>query len=392
MGNFLGIDLQRDFMNLVYVPFMIAMFLEIKSHWKSIVDDELTVSDRAMLKRAVVFLLLPCIVFLHELGHYLAAISVGAKVLDFHYGPATGYVQIYPDRSPSQSLWIAFAGNLLQMIIGLISLGISPFLKSPPMVALAVYFGLFTLAGTAVFYALLSAFGLYGDWRDIYTSPDHAGMLAIGCFHAAILGLLAFCFYADAPKLWFAKKTIPTWYSQHQELERQASADPSYKNLEALCVSWFRAGFPKQSEKILGQMSGLGDRPELKLMRARILMSQGKVDDANRCFDELISNEDLNRKGRARLCVEAGEIMVAYRNIPAALNLFSKGAQLDPLFGEAGLFKAIMLNSMGKYAEALEALPLVSHPHLVWSNPDNAVRVHEEAERARAGLDKGSAS
>lgn len=392
MGDFFQFDLRRDFVNLVYLPFIVATFIEIKNNRAAIFDDQLTVADRAILKRATIFLLLPLIVLVHELGHYLAALSVGATVLEFHYGPATGFVRILHDRTDSQMLWIAFAGNLVQMVIGLLSLLVSLFVRSPAMVAICVYFGLFALADTAVFYALLSALGLYGDWIEIYASADRAGVLMIGIFHVCILLLLAFLIYGDAPRQWFAKKTIPDWYEQHRILEKQAEKEPSYENLEALCVSWFRAGFPKKAEKVLDRMAVQGDRPEIRLMRARIWMSRGKVEAAARCFEELIDDESLNEKGRARLCVEAGEIMVSYRDIPAALKLFSKGVELDPLFGEAGLFKAIMLNSLNRHAEALESLPLATHPHMVWSDPSNADRVHEEAERARAALEAGSKS
>lgn len=392
MGDFFQFDLKRDFVNFLYLPFIVATVIEIKNNRAAIFDEQLTVSDRAILKRATIFLLLPLVVLAHEIGHYVAALSVGARVLEFHYGPATGFVRILPDRSASQMLWIAFAGNLLQMVIGLASLMVSPFVRSPAIVALCVYFGLFALADTAVFYALLSAVGLYGDWLEIYSSPDRSGVLLIGVFHVFILLLLAFLIYGDAPKQWFAKRTIPGWYEQHQKLELQTQEEPSYENLEALCVSWFRAGFPSKAEKVLDRMAVQGDRPEIRLMRARIWMSRGKVDAAARCFEELIDDASLNEKGRARLCVEAGEIMVSYRDIPSALKLFSKGAELDPLFGEAGLFKAIMLNSLNRHAEALEALPLATHPHMVWSDPANASRVHEEAERARAALEAGSKS
>lgn len=389
MGDLFQFDLKRDFMNFIYVPFMVATFIEINKNRESVFDDQLTVGDRAILMRATIFLLLPLIVFIHELGHYLAALSVGARVMEFHYGPATGFVKIFPDRSDSQTLWIAFAGNLLQIVIGLLSLVSSTIVRSPAMVALCVYFGLFTLADTAVFYALLSAAGLYGDWIDIYTNPDRSGVFMIGIFHVCIVLLLALLIYADAPRQWFAKRTIPGWYESHRKLEEMVKGEPSYENLEALCVSWFRAGFPAKAEKILDRMSVQGDRPEIKLMRARILMSRGKVAEATSLFDELIDDESLNAKGRARLCVEAGDIMVSYRNTEEALKLFSKGAELDPLFGEAGLFKAIMLNSMNRHAEALEALPLISHPLMVWSNPANVDRVQEEAERARAALNLG---
>ena len=387
MGDFSIFNFKSDFVNVLYVPFMIATVLEIKANWAGLTDNHLTWLDRSILMRAVIFLLLPIIVFLHEGGHYLAALSVGAKVMEFHYGPATGFVRIFADRTAAQFLWIAFAGNLVQIVIGLLALAAAPLFRSPPLVALCVYFGLFAVADTAIFYALLSAVGLYGDWIDIYTNSERNWVLAIGVFHVLLLALLAVLFYGAAPRTWFARRTMPEWFDEHQRLESQARLTPTFETLQALCLSWLRAGFADKASAVLATLSPLGDGPQLKLLQARVLMSKGKVEKACQCFTSLIDDDSLNERGRARLCVEAGEIMMAYRNFPEALKLFSKGAQLDPFFGEAGLFKAIMLNSMDKHAEALEALPLVSHPQLVWSYPENEQRVQEEAERARAALD-----
>ncbi len=389
MGDLSKFFFQVDFINLLYLPFILLTLTDVRKNWSSLTDEVLTPADRALLKRATIFLILPSIDLLHELGHCLAALSVGARVVEFHYGFVTGYVKIFQDRTASQLLWIAFAGNLFQILIGLVSFLIVPLVRSPYMVALLVYSGLFAISQTAVFYTMLSAVGAYGDWIEIYTSPDRTGVIAIGIFHAVILLLLAYLCFGHWPRYWFARQTMPGWYELHKEVEATALEDPAYATLEPLCVSWMRAGLPGRADKVLKQMAALGDRPQVKLLQGRILLMRGNVDGAVRCFGQLIADRNLNEKGRARLCVEAGDILMNSRQFAQALNLFSTGVELDPVFAEARLFKAIMLNSIGKHAEALQELSLVSGADMEWAAPENQSLVTGEVERARLAMSGG---
>lgn len=389
MGDLSKFSVHFDFLNLLYLPFILVTLNDMRQHWYSLTDGVLKLPDRALLKRTTIFLLLPCIVFLHESGHYLAALSVGARVLEFHYGFLSGYVKIAPDRTASEFLWIAFAGNLLQILIGLAALCAVPFVRAPHLMALLTYFGLFTIAGTAVFYALLSAAGVYGDWIDIYTSSDRTGVTAIAIFHAAVVLLLAYLCFCHGPRCWFARRTMPDWWEHHKQVEEAARNHPDYATLEALCISWMRAGFPGKAEQVLKQMAALSDRPQIKLLKGRILLIRGSTEKALNCFDELISDPNLNEKGRARLCVEAGDILLHAREFSEALNLFSKGVDLDPLLAEARLFKAIMLNSIGKHSEALDELANASKPEMEWACPDHRCILEAEVERANAGVLEG---
>lgn len=203
----LSLSLSSDLMNLLAVPFILWTLKDVIAGWKGLWDNDLTPEDRQLLLRMVIFLMLPGVVFFHELGHYLAALSVGVPVAKFHYGPVLGYVETYGCTDPVKRLWIAFAGNLAQILIGLLSLVLATISKSPPMVAVCVYFGLYTIASTVVFYALLSLGGFYGDWIQMYTNPFLPGVSAIVVFQLLLVAGLAWAVYNPLPKAWFAERT-----------------------------------------------------------------------------------------------------------------------------------------------------------------------------------------
>lgn len=203
----LSFSFSSDWVNLLAIPFILWTVKDVIAGWKGLWDDDLTFEDRQLLMRMVIFVMLPGVVFFHELGHYLAALSVGVPVAKFHYGPVMGYVETYGCTDPAKRLWIAFSGNLVQILIGLLSLVVAGISKSPPVVATAVYFGLYTVASTVVFYALLSLGGFYGDWIQMYTNSFLPGVAAIIVFQLLIIAGLAWAVYAPLPKAWFAEHT-----------------------------------------------------------------------------------------------------------------------------------------------------------------------------------------
>ncbi|MBX9685766.1 MAG: M50 family metallopeptidase, partial [Candidatus Obscuribacterales bacterium] len=212
------LSLSSDWFNLMSIPLILLTLKEVLPNWKSIWDNELSMSDRRMIMRIVIFLALPVVVFIHELGHLLAALALHVKVYEFHYGPVTGHVNVAANIPAESQLWIAVAGNLAQIVLGLACLALSTLARSPALICFLVYLGLFAVGDTVIFYTLLSLASIYGDWVQIYSNPCHSLVFAVGSVHVLLVALVIYCIYGTAPKLWYTKKTMPAWSSRHKKL------------------------------------------------------------------------------------------------------------------------------------------------------------------------------
>lgn len=215
MGFNLG---PSDLMTLLVLPAMFLTAKQAKSEWSSLWDSELTESDRRTLQRIAVFWLLPIVVLFHELGHVAAAKYFGKQVVEFHYNFLSGYVTSVGAFTPDQVAWLAFSGNLVQIIIGLVALFFAIRSKSPPVVALLIYVFLWAVGGTVIVYALMSAARFYGDWEKIYTSGAQPLVAEIAVFHAIMVALVLFCLCTDRAKDWFFMKTEPQFAEPYKAL------------------------------------------------------------------------------------------------------------------------------------------------------------------------------
>ncbi|MBI4534014.1 MAG: M50 family metallopeptidase [Candidatus Melainabacteria bacterium] len=196
-----------DLINLLFLPLMVITGLEVKKNWSSLWDQELTVHDRYLLQRIVIFWLIPAVVFFHELGHVVAIKLFGGQVKEFHYAFVWGYVVPTGMFTPVQLVWSYLAGNLVQIIIGLGALVGALQSRAPAAVALLVYLFFWSVGGTTIVYSLLSLTGLYGDWVAIYTQPEPFIVSIIAVCHAALALFVFWCLYGARPRQWFASRT-----------------------------------------------------------------------------------------------------------------------------------------------------------------------------------------
>jgi hypothetical protein len=207
-----------DFLNLLYLPLMFITAKEARQDWASLWDARLTPRDRYMLQRLVIFWLLPIVVLCHELGHVAAVKLFGGKVAEFHYAFVWGYVVPSGIFTPDQTVWLYFSGNLVQIIIGFISLFLAFIFKSPPVVAMCVYLFFWAVGGTTIMYALMSFTGLYGDWQAIYSAHAQPLVTEIAVFHVLVVAFVLYCAYSQRGKNWYMSKTEPDWADSYKQL------------------------------------------------------------------------------------------------------------------------------------------------------------------------------
>jgi hypothetical protein len=130
-------SLQLDLLNLIYLPLMVITIRDLITNWHSVWDNHLTARDRFILQKVVIFLIMPFVVYCHEMGHALSIEYFGGRVAEFHFGLFWGFVVPQGVFTPDQTVLTYLAGNAVQIAIGLIAGFSALFISSPPVPASA---------------------------------------------------------------------------------------------------------------------------------------------------------------------------------------------------------------------------------------------------------------
>jgi hypothetical protein len=161
--------------------------------WRSFLDDDFTLADRHVALQVAVFLVPPVVVLLHELAHAAATVAVGGHVTSFHYGLFEGAVGFEGAVTDAQVWFVALAGNLVSIGIGLALLvagGLCTGVRRSVRYLLLVG-GLFEVAFALVGYPLLSESARFGDWLLIYDfgATPALSWLTLVCHAVLVAGL-----------------------------------------------------------------------------------------------------------------------------------------------------------------------------------------------------------
>lgn len=378
------LSLSSDWFNLVSIPLILLTLKDVIPKWKSIWDDNVTTEDRRLMMRMVIFLALPVVVFIHESGHLLAALQVGAKVYEFHYGPVTGHVNVDSNQPPESLLWIAIAGNLAQIVLGIICLVAATIVRHAAAIVFLVYLGLFSIGDTVIFYAALSLASIYGDWENIYTSPCHNLVMQVGIVHGALVAFIVYCVAASGPRRWFTEKTMPGWSARQKKLSAQVKEDPSLENYIGLASNYIEAGLFKDALSCIQKAESISPgSPALVYAKADLEMARGNMDKSLVLYEELAQDERVSTTMRAQVILQMGDIWLYRRNVVEAMQCFEAASHMDPLQGDARLQKMMLMGSSKSYEGLEEDLVQLKDPETQWiykRNRDSALKEIERLE------------
>lgn len=152
-------------------------------------DHRVTGQDRQRLQRLVVFVLVPLSVLAHEGGHAVAVKLFGGEVTGFGFYIVYGYVEHLGRYTPLELAMIAFAGTLVNVVLGLGAAALAWF--SPRRAAfnyLLFVFAAFELGNALIFYPGIDALGgIAGDWETIYSRETPVFSIVVGVLHIAIV-------------------------------------------------------------------------------------------------------------------------------------------------------------------------------------------------------------
>ncbi len=383
-----------DLQLFLLIPLAILTIRDAKKNWRQLWDNDLSMQDRQLLQRINVILLLPLVVLLHECGHAVATLWAGARVQEFHFGGWWGYVVPVGNLTPEQDLIIFLAGNLVEVVIGLIALIAALFISSPPVVALLVYLGLYSIAATLIIYTLMSFAGMYGDWIAIYTAPLPAWVFTIGVVHGAMVVGLLYLIYGSAPRIWFVAKTRPKWAKDYQRAQELVSKDPTAINYLNLAWNYYYVDLEKQCRKALEMVAEKDPNLLERYMLAGVLQqSKGDFTGAVHSFEQVVERPEADPVLKTRSLMAIGHCLLAEVErqqgekalTPAAvahvLETYDQAAKLTPQIADPRFYKATVLNKVGLHKEAEQELKELRS--LKWFDPALSELLGQEFQVAR---------
>ena len=263
--NFQGSSLEIIFYFLslaqAYRAWQLAGLL--RREWGSLKQEPLTSRKLGLAEQAAFYLAVPPAVLFHEICHAIPIYIWGGRVVNCGYGFYWGYVQ--PDRffAPGQEWFIALAGTLGSLFIGLLYWAIS---AGQPNRTLR-FFGLrafrFQLYFSLLIYPIFTAVTFIGDWRTIYNfreTPVLSGATAV--FHLAILG---WYFWMDRSGRFemVAHESLAA-QEKFNQLETQVKMNPQDATLQLAYIEALRRGraanrAKQQLKQFLQQHSSSGE-------------------------------------------------------------------------------------------------------------------------------------
>jgi tetratricopeptide (TPR) repeat protein len=282
----------------------------------------------------------------------------------------------------AQLLILYFAGNAVQILIGILAFSGAIFASAPYLVTLLVYLSIWAVGGTVILYALMSATGLYGDWAAIYLSPAHALLVPIAITHALLVIAVLYGLYGTWPKIWLTGKTQPKWLELHKRYLAEVSLNPTPGNWLNLAISYQKAGLLKQSHQCL--QKALLSKPDLQT-KARVLLSEGSLflrkgnaDKAANCYRQIADNEEMPLEDRLRAYCILGDLQERQNNLEAALSIYNQAIKAAPSLADAHYLKARLLLKLKNKQEATDELKLCSElpffdPNIMAAYNDDAL-------------------
>jgi hypothetical protein len=285
----------QDYLIVAVAPLVVLTAVSLVKNWRSVSDKNVTRQDRDLLMRVAVFLMLPIAVFFHEMGHALATVAFGGRVVEFHYMLLWGHVVPEGTFTQSQILFIYLAGNLVELCLGILALVVSLLVSSPPLITALTYFGIWAVGSTIALYPALSLTGAYGDWTAIYATPLSEWKLVIGFVHVLLLAALGFCLYDESMRLRFIKRTNLTWSKAFELVQADLAQQANLEDYLRLAWLFFEVGLNRSAQQIVTKNNlATQNNAEACFLQGLLWLASRKTAQAVDCFQNLLKDPELS--------------------------------------------------------------------------------------------------
>lgn len=202
-------------------------------------DQDFTPTDRQRLSEAAFFILLPISVIFHEMGHAAVILAVGAHLTGYGWYFFYGFVEYSGLVTPAQVFWIALAGNLVSVFLGLAAIAIPVFWPRRPAINYLLFvFGALSIVNSLIFYPLLDLVGgMGGDWSQIYSGATPTLSRITGVIHVSFLLLAVVAWRSNRGRELYAQRTGLPAHSMRR-LSLSQAANELLSSGEILASSW----------------------------------------------------------------------------------------------------------------------------------------------------------
>jgi tetratricopeptide (TPR) repeat protein len=338
-----------------------GIFLCIQSLWQLYQRksraraDSVTADDQSLAQRLALFVGVPLGVLLHELGHSLATWQLGGTVETFQWRFMWGYIIPSGDFSPAGMWWIAFSGNLVSILLGLLPLLWLPRIRQRFRAEIVYNFICVQLAYALVAYPLLSLLSRQGDWAYIYNFDNFSIEPYAALTLAAHIGLLLSLRqrYHSRRVLRWRLARDPQVLEPWKNLEAQVALEPD--NLQSrLDLLYFLLNYQElhQAKRVNRQIQRLArDDNRVQVAQVAIAYSRRDYGQVLRTGRRLLSF-DLSAKDRLHLYRLLTTALYNLHRPSEALNYADQGLAADPEDFRLRCTRAILYQTMKRRSEA----------------------------------------
>jgi hypothetical protein len=343
-----------DLFSLFGIVLCLQSLWQLSQSWSRIGQASVTAQDQALAQRLALFVGVPLGVLLHELGHSLATWQLGGTVKTFQWRFLWGYIIPAGDFSPVGMWWIAFSGNLVSILLGLLPILWLPHIRKRFWGEVVYSFICIQLVYALIAYPLLSLLSQQGDWAFIYniyflTRPY---VLLTLIAHGILLWGLRKLYYSRRVLRWRLARqahVLETW----QNLEVQIASEP--ENLQPrLTLLYFLLNHQElhHAKRIHRQLRSIaGDDNRVKVAQVALTYARHADGKVLRTGRRLLSS-DLSAEDELRLYRLLSFALYNLHRPSESLTYADLGLAKDPYDYRLRCTRARVYRAMNRHSEA----------------------------------------
>ncbi|MBE9078199.1 M50 family metallopeptidase [Romeria aff. gracilis LEGE 07310] len=303
---------------------------QLSQNWSKFWDDPVTPEDQQLAQRLAIFALVPIGVLLHEIGHCLATWQVGGTVIAFQWRFYWGYIIPSGSFSPVEQWWIAFSGNLVSILLGLVAIPFIPLVRKRIVGELLYFFALVELIYALIGYPLLSLSIRGGDWVQIYNFDvqPYATITLIG--HVGLLWGLWQLYHSRRAIRWRLDRNAST-LDEWEMLEANAAEHPNQLQPQLeLAYFLIQHSEMREARQVSRKIYRLAPEDErVKIFQVAMLSSRRAYRKAIQAGQNLL-NSNPSAEAQIRIYRILCHSAYSSNQLKAALSYANRGLAISP--------------------------------------------------------------
>jgi tetratricopeptide (TPR) repeat protein len=341
-----------DLISLIAALMCAKALWQLLQNWSEFWDDQVTWKDRELVAQLAVFVLIPIGVLLHEIGHSLATWQVGGIVSTFQWRFYWGYIIASGNFSSFEYWWIAFSGNLITILLGLLPILFVSRVRKRIIGELLYCYACIQSVYALLGYPLISLILRKGDWIKIYdfTVQPYASLTLV--IHVGLLCWLWWLYHSQKAIQWRLARNfnaLNTW----KKLKENITDQPNNLQLRLeLAHFLFRHNETHEAKRIAQKIYRTAPNDErvqiLRVVDACVSRDYRKAIQLGRKLlnIELLPEDQLVLY--RILCFSSYNI----RQLPEAISYANQGLNLDPKNYKLRYHRAVVHRMLRQHQEA----------------------------------------